>query len=96
VTIILGGDSLIHNKTKDPEINRGFAAPPRGCDNLAGKHYNQLIVLNIQELSMQYVANLVAAGLIKSFPFVKCLSMEMRIVLEYMYEVILLPLAIVT
>jgi hypothetical protein len=42
------------------------------------------------------VANLVAAGLIKSFLFVKCLSMEMRIVLEYMYEVILLPLAIVT
>jgi len=23
VTIILGGDSFIHNKTKDPEINRG-------------------------------------------------------------------------
>jgi hypothetical protein len=23
VTKILGGDSLIHNKTKDPEINRG-------------------------------------------------------------------------
>jgi hypothetical protein len=33
VTIILGGDSLIHNKTKDPEINRGFAATPRGCDS---------------------------------------------------------------
>ena len=42
------------------------------------------------------VENLVAVGLIKSFPFVKCLSMEMRIVLEYMYEVILLILAIVT
>jgi len=35
VTIILGGDSLLHKKIKDPEINRGSPrrrAPPRGCD----------------------------------------------------------------
>ena len=31
MTIILGDNSLIHNKTKDPEINRGFAAPPRSA-----------------------------------------------------------------
>jgi hypothetical protein len=29
VTIILGGDSLIHKENKDPETNRGFAATPR-------------------------------------------------------------------
>ena len=42
------------------------------------------------------VANWMLVGLIKYFSFIKCLSMEIRIVLEYMYVVILFPLAIVT
>jgi len=35
VTIILGGDFLIHNKTKDPEINRGSPLRREGATTIS-------------------------------------------------------------
>jgi len=66
-------------------------------ENLYDLHWMEVnIVISCILQSLKYaVANWMAAGPIKSFLFVKCFIMEIRIFLEYMYEVILLSLKIV-